>query len=205
MRFYVSVASLATLSVGIFTAFFLTDMSAAAVAQPVDSPAGAVLPQIDALALPQDDGLSLPAPVEEPKSLAALVAAHLDSTNDADVDDETRCLATAVFYEARSESLAGQLAVARVIVNRARSGRFPASYCGVVAQRGQFSFVRGGVIPDAPTATAMWRRSLAVARIAHQDAWRSEAEGALFFHARRVSPGWGKAQLAAIDNHLFYR
>jgi spore germination cell wall hydrolase CwlJ-like protein len=38
-----------------------------------------------------------------------------------------------------------------------------------------------------------------------QDGWDSKAEGALFFHARRVSPSWGKRQLAAIDNHIFYR
>jgi spore germination cell wall hydrolase CwlJ-like protein len=37
------------------------------------------------------------------------------------------------------------------------------------------------------------------------DSWDSRAEGALFFHARRVSPGWGKTKLASIDNHIFYR
>ena len=46
---------------------------------------------------------------------------------------------------------------------------------------------------------------VAIAQIAMDDSWNSRAEGALFFHARRVSPGWGKAKLAMIDNHIFYR
>src|SRR3546814_1697830 len=64
------------------------------------------------------------------------------------IDPELRCLAGAVYFESRGESLAGQLAVAHVIINRAESGRFPSSYCGVVHQRSQFSFVRGGKMPS---------------------------------------------------------
>ena len=60
-------------------------------------------------------------------------------------------------------------------------------------------------MPAIPTASQSWRRAVAIAQIAMEDAWDSQAEGALFFHARRVSPGWGKAKLAAIDNHIFYR
>src|SRR3546814_6095221 len=80
----------------------------------------------------------------EPVSLAALVDA---TPMPATIDPELRCLAGAVYFESRGESLAGQLAVARVIINRAESGRFPTSYCGVVLQRSQFSFVRGGKMP----------------------------------------------------------
>ena len=55
---------------------------------------------------------------------------------------ELECLATGVYFEAKSEPLAGQLAVGQVIANRTQSGgRFPDSYCGVLFQRGQFSFV----------------------------------------------------------------
>ena len=50
-----------------------------------------------------------------------------------------------------------------------------------------------------------WRQAVAIAQIAMEDSWDSRAEGALFFHARRVSPGWGKTKLASIDNHIFYR
>ena len=135
-------------------------------------------------------------------SLAALVDAHGDAEA---VDGDMKCLAGAVYFESKGESLEGQLAVARVIINRARSGRFADSLCGVVFQRGQFSFVRGGDMPPVRAESRDWREAVAIAQIALKDSWDSLAEGALFFHARRVSPGWGKARLAVIDNHVFYR
>ncbi|HJO66877.1 MAG TPA: cell wall hydrolase, partial [Sphingomonas sanguinis] len=61
--------------------------------------------------------------------------------------EELRCLAGAIYFEGRGEPLAGQLAVAQVILNRTKSGRFPTDVCNVIKQRGQFSFVRGGEIP----------------------------------------------------------
>src|SRR3546814_3543236 len=67
----------------------------------------------------------------EPVSLAALVDA---TPMPATIDPELRCLAGAVYFESRGESLAGQLAVARVIINRAESGRFPTSYCGEIGR-----------------------------------------------------------------------
>ena len=121
------------------------------------------------------------------------------------MSDEMRCLAGAVFFEAKSESLAGQLAVARVVINRRESGRFADSLCGVVYQPSQFSFVRGHSMPPIPTASRDWREAVAIAQIAMQESYRSPAEGALYFHARRVSPSWNRTRLAAIDNHIFYR
>jgi spore germination cell wall hydrolase CwlJ-like protein len=124
---------------------------------------------------------------------------------DAALDAETRCLATAVFYEARSESLAGQLAVAHVVIGRAKSGRFPTSLCGVVTQPGQFSFVRGGRLPDVASNGQQWRTASAIAEIALQNSWENPAQGALFFHAARVSPSWNKARVTRIGGHIFYR
>lgn len=121
------------------------------------------------------------------------------------VDGDMKCLAGAVYFESKGESLEGQLAVARVIINRAKSGRFADSLCGVVYQPSQFSFVRGGGMPPIRLESTSWREAVAIAQIAIDDSWDSRAEGALFFHARRVSPGWGKAKLASIDNHIFYR
>lgn len=135
-------------------------------------------------------------------SLSALVAAHGDAEA---VDGDMKCLAGAVYFESKGESLEGQLAVARVIINRAKSGRFADSLCGVVYQPSQFSFVRGHGMPPIRTDSRSWREAVAIAQIAMNDSWNSPAEGALFFHARRVSPGWGKAKLAMIDNHIFYR
>lgn len=122
------------------------------------------------------------------------------------LDRDMRCLASAIYFEARGESTKGQLAVARVIIQRTKSGRFPTSYCGVVYQHAQFSFVRGNRIPVIPTGSPAWRRAVSVARIAHAGGEASPVEGALFFHAARVSPGWGGLhRLAQVDNHVFYR
>ncbi|WP_420143653.1 cell wall hydrolase [Sphingobium sp.] len=135
-------------------------------------------------------------------SLAALVDAQGAPE---ELDGDMKCLAGAVYFEAKGESLEGQLAVARVIINRAKSGRFADSLCGVVYQPSQFSFVRGNGMPPVREASRSWREAVAIAQIAMDDSWDSVAEGALFFHARRVSPGWGKPRLASIDNHVFYR
>jgi len=116
-----------------------------------------------------------------------------------------RCLAGAVYFESKGETLNGQLAVAKVVIARRDSGRFADSLCGVVYQRSQFSFVRGGRMPAIPTASHDWAEAVAIAQIALKDAWESPVEGALFFHARHVSPGWRMQRLAAVDNHIFYR
>jgi len=119
---------------------------------------------------------------------------------------ELECLAVGVYFEAKSESLAGQLAVGEVIANRARSGkRFPSSYCGVLFQRGQFSFVSGHSYPSIPRASRQWQNAVAIAKIVDQDLKDSAAENALFFHAKRVSPGWRLKRVASIGNHVFYR
>lgn len=136
------------------------------------------------------------------QSLAAAVAAQ---SAPGDLSTELKCLAGAIYYESKGEPLAGQLAVAEVIINRAQSGRFPKSLCGVVTQAGQFSFVRGGAIPAINPASPHWKTALAVAQVALNEAWESPASDALFFHARYVRPGWGKPRVASIGNHVFYR
>ncbi|MBA4307815.1 MAG: cell wall hydrolase [Sphingopyxis sp.] len=121
------------------------------------------------------------------------------------LDSEERCLAGAVYFESKGESLAGQLAVARVVIARAKSGRFPTTLCGVVYQKSQFSFVRGGGMPPIATGSTHWRNAVAISRIALENSWKSPVEGALFFHARHVSPGWRLTRIGSIDNHIFYR
>jgi spore germination cell wall hydrolase CwlJ-like protein len=120
---------------------------------------------------------------------------------------EMECLAGAVYFEARGEPLAGQLAVAEVIINRSESGAFPSDYCGVVFQRSQFSFVRGGRMPTINRNSAAWTKAAAIARIAHEGLWGSAADKALYFHARSVHPGWShsKVALTTINSHIFYR
>ena len=145
-----------------------------------------------------------PAVLTEAGSLSELIG-MMDTS--APMTEELRCLAGAVYFEARGEPLAGQLAVAQVIINRAEDSRFPQSYCGVVAQPGQFSFMRGSRMPAIRTGSAAWERAVAVAQIAHQGLWESQAGDAVFFHARYVNPGWSrtKTRLAQIDTHIFYR
>ena len=119
---------------------------------------------------------------------------------------ELECLAVGVYFEAKSESLAGQLAVGEVIANRARSGkRFPSSYCGVLFQRGQFSFVSGHSYPSIPRASRQWQNAVAIAQIVDQDLKDSSMPGALFFHAKRVQPRWRLTRLGSVGNHVFYR
>jgi len=140
-------------------------------------------------------------PAIDRRSLAKLVSAQPTG----DLPRELECLAGAIYFEAKSESLLGQLAVGRVIVNRTRSGRFPASYCGVVFQHSQFSFIRGNVMPAIPRSSRSWRTATAIAQIAHEGSWASPAEGALFFHAARVTPNWKLTRVAQIDRHIFFR
>jgi spore germination cell wall hydrolase CwlJ-like protein len=119
---------------------------------------------------------------------------------------EIECLATGIYFESKSEPLAGQLAVGKVIANRAKSGgRFPPSYCGVLFQRGQFSFVHSGHLPAVPHANKQWQTAVALAKIVDQGLQSSVAGNALFFHARYVSPGWRLKRVASIGNHVFYR
>lgn len=144
--------------------------------------------------------------VEQPddQTVYPTLAAAMAAQTNADDDAQLRCLAGAIYYESRGEPLAGQLAVAEVILNRAQTGRFGASACAVVTAPGQFSFVRGGHVPTPPQ-NADYRVAVALAKVATKDVWQSPASHALYFHARRVSPGWSRARVAAIGNHVFYR
>ncbi|MFM2256941.1 MAG: hypothetical protein RIQ28_788 [Pseudomonadota bacterium] len=135
-------------------------------------------------------------------SLADLVEAHGAAE---DLGSEEQCLASAVYFESKGESLEGQLAVARVVIARTQSGRFPSTICGVVYQPSQFSFVRGGRMPSINMGSRHWRNAVAISKIARDASWKSPVEGALFFHARHVSPGWRLKRMGAVDNHVFYR
>ena len=144
------------------------------------------------------------APVVRSRGNLAETVAELRSSEPG--SRELECLAIGIYFESKSESLAGQLAVGQVIANRANSGRrFPQSYCGVLFQRGQFSFIRGRSLPSVPRASKQWQTAVAVAKIVDQELHSSPVGEALFFHARYVSPGWRLKRVASIGNHVFYR
>jgi spore germination cell wall hydrolase CwlJ-like protein len=148
------------------------------------------------------DELARPA-VDRSKDLASMVA---DLSSPEAGSHELECLATGIYYEAKSEPLKGQLAVGQVIANRAGSGgRFPSTYCGVLFQRGQFSFVHGHSLPHVSRSSKQWQTAVAIAKIVDQDLKDPVVGNALFFHARYVSPGWHLKRVASIGNHVFFR
>jgi spore germination cell wall hydrolase CwlJ-like protein len=127
--------------------------------------------------------------------------------SNASLDEETNCLATAVYFEARGESLEGQLAVAHVVMNRASSGRYPSNWCGVVKQPAQFSFVRRGEFPYVDTNSASWQRAEAVAELAAANIVPSVGSDVLWYHANYVAPSWRRSlqEVQQIGAHIFYR
>jgi spore germination cell wall hydrolase CwlJ-like protein len=126
---------------------------------------------------------------------------------------EERCLAEAVYFEARSEPEDGQAAVAQVVLNRVKSGLYPPSVCGVVYQNRnrkfacQFSFACEGKAlrvtePDA------WQTAVRIARqVTFGETYNSEVGGATHYHANYVRPFWAKRlkKMDVIGRHIFYK
>ena len=127
----------------------------------------------------------------------------------APLNEEANCMAVAVYHEARGETPEGQLAVARVIMNRAVSGKYPTTWCGVVKQPWQFSFVnpRTGYMPGVDETSAAWRKAQGITRLAMANAVPSLSTDVLWYHANYVSPSWGRrlTRVSQIGAHIFYR
>ena len=150
-------------------------------------------------AMAQDSGTPVAAPAFT--SLTEAVAAQTVGVD----DEHIRCLASAVYFESQGEPLAGQLAVAQVILNRMKSGRYPGSVCGVITQPHQFGFVRGGAIPAIPSSRGAFRTAVAVAKVAMSQLWVTpQAATAIFFNGVRAARV-GSVRIATIGNHAFYR
>ena len=153
---------------------------------------------------PQDTSSNDEQAAAKPKGDLASMVAQLRAPEAG--SHELECLATGVYFESKSEPLAGQLAVGQVIANRAQSGgRFPDTYCGVLFQRGQFSFVHGHSLPSVSHSNRQWQTAVAIAKIVDEGLKTSQVGDALFFHARYVSPGWHLRRVASIGNHVFFR
>jgi hypothetical protein len=123
-----------------------------------------------------------------------------------------RCLTEALYFEARGESLAGQVAVAEVILNRVDSRRYPDSVCKVVAQGShrlnacQFSFKCDGKREDMSNRDA-FERAGQISRLMIDGRDRSLTLNATHYHADSVNPRWARRLVptARIGAHLFYR
>ena len=125
---------------------------------------------------------------------------------------EENCLARAVYFEARSESELGQLAVARVILNRTRDPNYPKTICGVVYQGSnqrnscQFSFACDG-LPDDVKQPEAWANSKQVAQKAIAGTQSMQVMStATNYHADYVRPKWANSmkRLVKIGHHIFY-
>lgn len=141
------------------------------------------------------------APAEAAQEPAGPAPARGAAARARTTDAELTCLARVILYEAGAESRAGQLAVAQVVLNRTRSGRFPRTICGVINQRGQFASIRS----FHPPRNARWNRALALARAARAGERVPSIGNALFFHAARVRPFSGRTRVARLGGHVFYR
>ena len=146
-----------------------------------------------------------------------LLAALTSFYSTADVNEELNCMALNIYHEARSESLAGQYAVADVVLNRVDSNRFPKSICEVVKQaklwkgnpirnKCQFSWYCDG-LSDTATETNSWQQAVEIAiSITLHDKFRGITEGATHYHTNFVDPYWNVDMrlIGTIGDHIFY-
>jgi len=138
---------------------------------------------------------------------------YVDLIDPDNMNKEQRCLAEAVYFEARSEPLEGQAAVAQVILNRVKSGLYPSSICGVVYQNRhrhlacQFTFACEGKslrIRD----TESWDRATRVASaVLEGRTYLADVGGATHYHANYVRPSWSRRlkKMDVIGRHIFYK
>ena len=150
------------------------------------------------VAAPQFIRKALASPVRD-SSLNAAVS-RIEG-GDLSLDGQATCVAQAVYYESRGEPIAGQKAVADVVINRTRRPGFASSPCGVVRQKGQFSNASRWRVPAA--SDPLWRRAKAVATLAVGGLW-SISDSITHFHASRIKPGWNARRIASIGHHVFY-
>jgi spore germination cell wall hydrolase CwlJ-like protein len=124
-----------------------------------------------------------------------------------------KCLAEAVYFEARGEPALGQVAVAQVVLNRAFSGKYPNTVCGVVYQNShrhlacQFTFACDG-IRDVVREPDMWERAKKIAgEMLDGKLWLPEVGKATHYHASYVHPGWVREmkKMHKLGVHIFYR
>ncbi len=165
-----------------------------------------LLPLAPAEAAARNAALPLAADTGPAASAFRLAGTALDEQRSLD------CLATAIYYEAASESDDGQRAVAQVVLNRVRHPSYPASVCGVVYQGSerttgcQFSFTCDGALARRPSA-AGWTRARRIAADALAGRVFGPVGLATHYHTNAVLPVWAPrlAKVAVLGAHIFYR
>ncbi len=131
------------------------------------------------------------------------------------VQKDIKCLALNIFHEARSESKAGQRAVASVTLNRVASRHYPNTICEVVYEKGwdrirkryvgQFSWTEFDRPPKLKSKA--WFLAWKIAEAAYKEKEKKKLKGAVFYHAKHIKPSWArkKKPVAKIGKHIFYR
>jgi spore germination cell wall hydrolase CwlJ-like protein len=134
---------------------------------------------------------------EEPFQIAALPTTESR--------DPLTCLALNIYWEARNQSVAGQLAVAQVTMNRVSDPRYADNVCDVVYQHKQFSWYWDGQ-SDIPRELYAWERAYLVASAALDGSGHAELEGVTHYHAVYSKPYWKDhmVRVAMIGDHIFY-
>ena len=173
--------------------------------QETAAPAAGVTGTIDLPDLPIPAGAVLNAGVVPARPFSMAGASALDR------DRALQCLTAAIYYEAASESDAGQQAVAQVILNRARHPAFPGTVCGVVYQGSehagcQFSFACDGALARMP-ARAAWVRAARAAGMALAGYVYAPVGLATHYHTYAVTPAWNRALVMTdvVGAHFFHR
>jgi spore germination cell wall hydrolase CwlJ-like protein len=151
------------------------------------------------------DGGTTPRAQERPNYAALIDAAK--------AEQEQKCLAEAIYFEARGEPEAGQAAVAQVVLNRVKSGLYPPSVCGVVYQNRhrhlacQFSFACEGKALRV-TEPEPWARAVRIAReVTDGQTYLADVGASTHYHATYVKPRWARKldRMDKIGVHVFYK
>jgi spore germination cell wall hydrolase CwlJ-like protein len=140
------------------------------------------------------------------------------------IHKELKCLTDNIYFESRSESFAGQIAVAHVVMNRVNDSRFPNTICEVIKQGPhytnsagesypkknwcQFSWYCDGLSDNIPKRHKKWYNHVAkTAQLVYDGSYKDITEGATHYHADYVHPRWAKVytKTTTIDTHIFYR
>ncbi|WP_271946407.1 cell wall hydrolase [Ruegeria faecimaris] len=159
------------------------------------------------------DYLNLFKPRQEPEPKEVSYSkSWLDEQPTATGGEQFKCLAEALYFEARGEGVRGQFAVAEVILNRVASSRFPDTLCGVINQgtgkkyQCQFTYTCDGQ-EEVIREKKAYERVAKVARTAIDGAAKKLTEGATHYHTTAVRPSWAKVykETARIGVHIFYR
>ncbi len=176
---------------------------ATALASTTPAPVDAV--PVEIVSLPSQPNMSL-VPQNDRPNYAALI-------DEDKAGHEKRCLAEAIYFEARSEPEQGQAAVAQVVLNRVASGLYPTTICGVVYQNRnrynacQFSFACEGKSLRITEAES-WQTATRIAEaVMDGKTYVSDVGGSTHYHANYVRPRWARSleKMDVIGHHIFYK